>query len=238
MSDVLASFRELKGIGPATEAKLHEAGVYTWAASRGQRRGGLEHVADDRCATPAQLEAPVAEPLGEPAERLDPVGTGEIDRRDNMLRAAQERQGMATLGDSHQADATVGEDGTDALDQPPDVDREPSGQLQHDHGPGRRPAKGLVQAGARCRVVSPHPARRRRPSDAGRRSPVARRARRARPSGIAARHTAANGPSPRSGPRAAPRHRTRVARARPRTARRPCAGRSAWRTSPSTEEDA
>lgn len=32
MSDVLASFRELKGIGPATEAKLHEAGVYTWAA--------------------------------------------------------------------------------------------------------------------------------------------------------------------------------------------------------------
>ncbi|HET6685741.1 MAG TPA: hypothetical protein VFH02_04355 [Jiangellaceae bacterium] len=32
MSDVLASFRELKGIGPATEVKLHEAGVYTWAA--------------------------------------------------------------------------------------------------------------------------------------------------------------------------------------------------------------
>ncbi len=32
MSDVLASFRELKGIGPATEAKLHEAGVYTWTA--------------------------------------------------------------------------------------------------------------------------------------------------------------------------------------------------------------
>jgi predicted RecB family nuclease len=28
----VASFRELKGIGPATEAKLHEAGVYTWAA--------------------------------------------------------------------------------------------------------------------------------------------------------------------------------------------------------------
>lgn len=32
MSDTLASFRELKGIGPATEAKLHEAGVYSWAA--------------------------------------------------------------------------------------------------------------------------------------------------------------------------------------------------------------
>ena len=62
---------------------------------------------------------------------------------------------MATLGDSHQADATVGEDGTDALDQPPDVDREPSGQLQHDHGPGRGPAQGLVQAGARCHVDPP-----------------------------------------------------------------------------------
>lgn len=32
MSNTLASFRELKGIGPAIEAKLHEAGVYTWEA--------------------------------------------------------------------------------------------------------------------------------------------------------------------------------------------------------------
>jgi hypothetical protein len=32
MSDSLASFRDLKGIGPATEARLHEAGVYTWEA--------------------------------------------------------------------------------------------------------------------------------------------------------------------------------------------------------------
>ena len=32
MSDVLASFRELSGIGPAIEAKLHDAGVYTWVA--------------------------------------------------------------------------------------------------------------------------------------------------------------------------------------------------------------
>jgi len=31
MSNV-ASFRELKGVGRATEAKLHEAGVYTWEA--------------------------------------------------------------------------------------------------------------------------------------------------------------------------------------------------------------
>jgi hypothetical protein len=32
MHDSLASFRELKGIGPATEARLHAAGVYTWEA--------------------------------------------------------------------------------------------------------------------------------------------------------------------------------------------------------------
>ncbi|RZT27640.1 hypothetical protein EV649_1411 [Kribbella sp. VKM Ac-2569] len=30
MSVPLASFRELKGIGPATEARLHESGIYTW----------------------------------------------------------------------------------------------------------------------------------------------------------------------------------------------------------------
>jgi hypothetical protein len=32
MSESLASFRDLKGIGPATEARLHEAGIYTWDA--------------------------------------------------------------------------------------------------------------------------------------------------------------------------------------------------------------
>lgn len=32
MSESLASFRDLKGIGPATETRLHEAGVYTWEA--------------------------------------------------------------------------------------------------------------------------------------------------------------------------------------------------------------
>jgi len=32
MSNSLASFRELKGVGPATEARLHEAGVFTWEA--------------------------------------------------------------------------------------------------------------------------------------------------------------------------------------------------------------
>ena len=32
MGESLASFRDLKGIGPATEARLHETGVYTWDA--------------------------------------------------------------------------------------------------------------------------------------------------------------------------------------------------------------
>jgi hypothetical protein len=32
MGDSLASFRDLKGIGPATEARLHETGIYTWDA--------------------------------------------------------------------------------------------------------------------------------------------------------------------------------------------------------------
>jgi hypothetical protein len=32
MSDSLARFRDLRGVGPATEARLHEAGVYTWEA--------------------------------------------------------------------------------------------------------------------------------------------------------------------------------------------------------------
>jgi len=32
MGEALASFRDLKGIGPATEARLHENGVYTWEA--------------------------------------------------------------------------------------------------------------------------------------------------------------------------------------------------------------
>jgi len=32
MSRSLARFRDLKGIGAATEARLHEAGIYTWEA--------------------------------------------------------------------------------------------------------------------------------------------------------------------------------------------------------------
>ena len=32
MSEFLASFRELRGIGPASEARLHDAGLYTWTA--------------------------------------------------------------------------------------------------------------------------------------------------------------------------------------------------------------
>jgi hypothetical protein len=43
MSDELANFRELPGIGPATEAELHEAGVRTWS-SLAAVLGALGHV--------------------------------------------------------------------------------------------------------------------------------------------------------------------------------------------------
>ncbi len=32
MPSSIASFRDLKGVGPATEARLHDAGIYTWDA--------------------------------------------------------------------------------------------------------------------------------------------------------------------------------------------------------------
>lgn len=43
MSDELANFRELPGIGPSTEAQLHEAGVRTWS-SLAAVLGALGHV--------------------------------------------------------------------------------------------------------------------------------------------------------------------------------------------------
>jgi hypothetical protein len=48
VTGLLASFRELRGIGPATESRLHEAGIYTWEAladvlaALANVRGGLE----------------------------------------------------------------------------------------------------------------------------------------------------------------------------------------------------
>lgn len=49
MNETLARFRELTGIGPATEARLHDAGIYTWTAlanvlgviTQAQGRGGI-----------------------------------------------------------------------------------------------------------------------------------------------------------------------------------------------------
>jgi hypothetical protein len=53
MSESLASFRELKGVGPAIEARLHEAGVHTWealsqvAAALGSVRSATGETAQD-----------------------------------------------------------------------------------------------------------------------------------------------------------------------------------------------
>jgi hypothetical protein len=53
VTGVLASFRELRGIGPATESRLHEAGVYTWEAladilaALANVRGGVDGLRDE-----------------------------------------------------------------------------------------------------------------------------------------------------------------------------------------------
>jgi hypothetical protein len=53
MTELLANFRELRGIGPATESRLHEAGVYTWQAlshvlsALASVRGGVEELRAD-----------------------------------------------------------------------------------------------------------------------------------------------------------------------------------------------
>jgi hypothetical protein len=53
VTGVLASFRELRGIGPATESRLHEAGVYSWKAladvlaALANVRGGVDALRDE-----------------------------------------------------------------------------------------------------------------------------------------------------------------------------------------------
>ena len=54
MSESLARFRELKGVGPAIEARLHEAGVFTWEALSqviGRARQRAERDRGDRSRT-------------------------------------------------------------------------------------------------------------------------------------------------------------------------------------------
>lgn len=80
MSQSLASFRDLKGIGPATEARLHESGVYTWEAlaaaatalaavhGEGETLRDVAHVVAARGAEAGEQEA---DPRLPGAERLE-----------------------------------------------------------------------------------------------------------------------------------------------------------------------
>lgn len=86
MSDTLASFRELKGIGPAIEAKLHEAGVHTWEALaeivnalgnvRGSTGDTLRELSESiaaRAAEPAPVPVETTSKPPAPAESRDHV---------------------------------------------------------------------------------------------------------------------------------------------------------------------
>ena len=75
MAESLASFRDLKGIGPATEARLHEAGVYTWKAL-GAAASALAAVRSngDTLREVADLAAALRTEAGEQAARRLPGG--------------------------------------------------------------------------------------------------------------------------------------------------------------------
>lgn len=89
MSEVLARFRDLKGIGPATEARLHEVGIHSWealataASALAAVRGGdtakevAALVAAHRAEAESEqaLRAPAGDgpPGGEPATVVEPV---------------------------------------------------------------------------------------------------------------------------------------------------------------------
>jgi predicted flap endonuclease-1-like 5' DNA nuclease len=74
MRDSLARFRDLKGVGPATEARLHEAGVFTWealaevldaiAAVRSGTGDPLRDLADQVAARVSAAEAAAPDPPG------------------------------------------------------------------------------------------------------------------------------------------------------------------------------
>lgn len=76
MTGVLASFRELRGIGPATESRLHEAGVYTWEAladvlaALANVRGGVDGLRDE---------------LAEFANRVDGVSGADSERAEAFV---------------------------------------------------------------------------------------------------------------------------------------------------------
>ncbi len=94
MSEVLARFRDLKGIGPATEARLHEAGIYSWEAlataasalaavgggSTAKEVAGLVAAQRAEAGSPQAPRAPGAERLEAFVLRLAVTGDGDVLR--------------------------------------------------------------------------------------------------------------------------------------------------------------
>jgi hypothetical protein len=72
MSESLASFRELKGIGPATEARLHAAGVHTWEA--------LAEVVETLSRLGAGTADTLRELAGQIEDRRSAAGAGSLRR--------------------------------------------------------------------------------------------------------------------------------------------------------------
>lgn len=106
MSEVLARFRDLKGIGPATEARLHEAGIYSWEAlataasalaavgggSTAKEVAGLVAAQRAEAGSPQAPRAPGAERLEAFVLRLAVTGDGDVLRSTvSHVRSADEQ---------------------------------------------------------------------------------------------------------------------------------------------------
>jgi hypothetical protein len=99
-----ASFRELRGIGPATETRLHEAGVYTWDALSdllavlATVRGGVEGLRTELAEFADARDDGGPEAAGERAEafvvRLS-VAAGAVRRCSATHVRSQEERGWA-----------------------------------------------------------------------------------------------------------------------------------------------
>lgn len=97
MGEVPAGFRELRGVGPATEARLHDAGVYTWEA--------LHEVVDALAAVRAGTGDPLRVLADQLAERVGPDG-GRGPRRDRHGEAFVVRISVEGDGTPERSSAT------------------------------------------------------------------------------------------------------------------------------------
>jgi hypothetical protein len=101
MAESLASFRDLKGIGPATEARLHETGIYTWEALA-TAATALASVRDNGD-TPREIANAVAALRAEAGEdRISPRPPGGAER----LEAFVLRMSLTADGEPQRSEVT------------------------------------------------------------------------------------------------------------------------------------